>query len=160
MGTSILTELTARKVNKLLGHFPLRFAVRGSSGQPGAVSVVTKVKPLDEEVMLMAKRRGAVLRRPAGQDLQQVPQQDRLCRLAPELAIYASRDPRFVRHTPRIFGTYRNDLREAYVIVMERLDDLVLMNSAEEVSGWRERAHRSRDPRHRRSTQHLVRPRG
>lgn len=138
MGTSILTELTARKVNKLLGHFPLRLTVRGNGGQPGAVSVVTKVKPLDEEVMLMASS----VAQSCGGQLAKTYSKFRSktgfagCHTR-ELAIYASRDPRFVRHTPRIFGTYRNDLREAYVIVMERLDDLVLMNSAEDISGWR-----------------------
>lgn len=138
MGTSILTELTARKVNKLLGHFPLRLEYRAGAGQPGAVSVVAKVKPLDEEVLLMT---GAVAQSCGGRLAATYSKVRSKIGFAGchtrELGVYSQRDPRFVAHVPRIYGTYRNDLREAYVVVMERLDDLLLMNTADDVSGWR-----------------------
>ena len=138
MGTSILTELTSRKVNKLLGHFPLRVEYQGGSGARDALSVVAKVKPLDEEVLLMtgsvAQTCGGNLATTFGKYRSKIGFSGCHTR---ELAVYAQRDPRFVDHVPRIFGTHRNDLREAYVVVMERLDSLVLMNSDDDVSGWR-----------------------
>lgn len=138
MGSSIITELTARKVNKLVGHFPLRLAYQRSDGQRGAVPVVVKVKPLDEEVMLMTNS----IAQTCGGRLAATYSKFRHktgfagCHLR-ELGVYGQTDPRFLAHVPRIYGTYRNDLREAYVVIMEKLDDLVLMNSADDISGWR-----------------------
>lgn len=137
MGTSIITELTARKVNKLVGHFPLRLEYQRSSGVADAVQVVAKVKPLDEEVLLMTSS----VAQSCGGRLATTYSRFRGktgftgCHIR-ELGVYGQTDPRFVAHVPRIYGTYRNDLREAYVVVMERLDNLVLMNSGDEVSGW------------------------
>ncbi|HEX9103714.1 MAG TPA: hydroxymethylglutaryl-CoA reductase, partial [Polyangia bacterium] len=55
LGSSIITELTARKVDKLLGLVPLRLDHRsGADGAAGSVEVIAKVKPLDDEVALMA----------------------------------------------------------------------------------------------------------
>lgn len=137
MGTSILTELTARKVNKLIGHFPLRLDYHDGRGQPGAVSVVAKVKPLDEEVILMSN----AVAQSCGGRLAALYSKLRHqtgfagCHIR-ELGVYGQTDARFLAHAPRVLGTYRNDLREAYVVVLERLDDLVLMNSGDDVSGW------------------------
>src|SRR5690606_31115129 len=47
-GSSILTELTANKVNKLLGHLPFVLKTAG-----GDVTVMVKIKPLDVEVIQM-----------------------------------------------------------------------------------------------------------
>ena len=138
MGSSIITELTARKVNKLVGHFPLRLGYQTSAGQLGVVPVVVKVKPLDEEVILMsnsiAQSCGGRLAAAYGRSRRKTDFAG--CHIR-ELGAYRQRDPRFTEHVPRIYGTYRDDAREAYVVVMERLDDLLLMNTADDVSGWR-----------------------
>ncbi|HSN32892.1 MAG TPA: hydroxymethylglutaryl-CoA reductase, partial [Ideonella sp.] len=55
LGSSIITELTARKVDKLLGLVPLRLEYAHGDGRaPASVEVIAKVKPLDDEVALMA----------------------------------------------------------------------------------------------------------
>jgi hypothetical protein len=53
-----------------------------------------------------------------------------------ELAIYEQSDPRLLRHIPTIYQTYQDPEREAYIIVMEKLEDMVLMDSADDVGGW------------------------
>ena len=52
-GSSIVTELTARKVNKLVGHFPFVLTYKNRSGATQNLDVMAKVKPLDSEVVLM-----------------------------------------------------------------------------------------------------------
>jgi hypothetical protein len=53
-----------------------------------------------------------------------------------ELALYAQTDPRFARHVPAVYDIVRNDAREAYVLVLERLRDVRLMDSADDPSAW------------------------
>jgi aminoglycoside phosphotransferase (APT) family kinase protein len=54
-----------------------------------------------------------------------------------ELGVHAQTDPRFVRNVPRLFGTFSDETREAYVLVMERFGDgVVLKDTADDVSGW------------------------
>ena len=55
-GSSIITELTSHKINKLIGHFP--FILHDQHGEK--INVITKVKPLDEEVILMVNSMAAM----------------------------------------------------------------------------------------------------
>ena len=138
MGSSIITELTTRKVNKLIGHFPLRLSYQRGEGSRDAVSVVAKVKPLDEEVVLMIN----VIAQVCGGRLAAAYSKFRHrtgfvgCHTR-ELGVYQQTDPRFVRNVPRIYDTIRNDERETYVVVMEKLEDMLLMNTADDPKDWR-----------------------
>jgi hydroxymethylglutaryl-CoA reductase (NADPH) len=95
------------------------------------------VKPLDDEVVLMvnslANMCGGTL---AGYYAKF---KDRMgfnaCHRR-EIGVYAQKDERFRRHVPGIFGLLRDDKREAYIVIMERLKDMVLMDSANDPSGW------------------------
>ncbi len=137
MGSSIITELTARKVNKLVGHFPFDFRYRTGDGAEHSAAVVVKVKPLDEEVVLMinsiAQMCGGLLASAHSKHRHRTGFVGCHTR---ELALYEERDPRFTRIAPKVYGTIRDDEREMYVVVMEKLDDTVLMNSADNPSGW------------------------
>jgi len=53
-----------------------------------------------------------------------------------ELAVYAQTDPRFVTHAPRAYETYRDDKREAYVLVLERLTNVTHLDLADSPSKW------------------------
>ena len=53
-----------------------------------------------------------------------------------ELGIYALPDPRLKSYIPQIYDCYKNLDREAFVVVMEDLSGLELMNTADNVSGW------------------------
>jgi NADP-dependent 3-hydroxy-3-methylglutaryl-CoA reductase len=138
MGSSIITELTSRKVNKLVGHFPMRLEYRRSDGSRDAVSVVLKVKPLDEEVVLMVN----VIAQACGGRLAAAHSRFRHrtglvgCHVR-ELGVYEQTDPRLLRNMPRIYGTIRNDERETFAVIMERLTDMLLMNTADDVRDWR-----------------------
>jgi hydroxymethylglutaryl-CoA reductase (NADPH) len=104
----------------------------------GVTDVVVKVKPLDAEVMLMFQGLAATCGREvadlhaafraetgfAGTHLR-------------ELAVYAHTDPRFVRHVPRVYDLVRDDARETHALVLERLDDVRLMDSADDPAAWR-----------------------
>ncbi len=136
MGSSIITELTARKVDKLVGHIPLQLRYRDGHRDEVA-QVVTKVKPLDDEVVLMINSLAAM----CGPRLASVHDKFKHrtgmagCHVR-ELAIYDQRDERFTRNAPKVYGTHCDHQREAYIAVLEKLDNMVLMDTADHVRGW------------------------
>ncbi|MEE2786755.1 MAG: phosphotransferase [Myxococcota bacterium] len=138
MGSSIITELTARKVNKLVGHFPYALRYRRNSGPIEHVDVIAKVKPLDQEVILMVNSMAAM----CGGSLAALHNRFKHdlgfagCHRR-ELAIYRQTDLRFTQHVPRVFGVHEDPRREAYVVVLELLKDVRLINTENDVSGWR-----------------------
>jgi NADP-dependent 3-hydroxy-3-methylglutaryl-CoA reductase len=137
-GSSILTELTARRTRRLLGLFPYRLTYRAGRGAaPSSVDVMVKVKPLDREVTLgggaAAALSGARLREAYDRFKDQLGFAG--CHLR-EHHVYGQDDPRFVRNVPRLYDAFADDSREAYVLVLERLADVALMDSADDVSGW------------------------
>lgn len=139
LGSSIITELTARKVSKLIGHFPFRVTyARGEKVEQ--VEVVAKVKPIDEEVVLMTNNLASMCGPRLAHAFSHFKMQtDFVGCDARELAVYAQDDPRFVRHAPRVYGIARDDAREVFIAVLERLGaDVVLMDSADDVSGWQQ----------------------
>jgi len=136
LGDSLLSELTRLKADKLVGQLPRRLQYLSSSGQ-GHRDVLVRVKPLDQEVLLMthlmasmcSSRLGELQRRFAGQ----------LgiagCHLR-ELGVYQQTDPRFVRHAPRVYQAVRDDSRELFVLVLELLRDVELKDRADDLRGW------------------------
>jgi hydroxymethylglutaryl-CoA reductase (NADPH) len=139
LGSSILTELTARKVDKLVGHFPWRIEYRTGRGEQGRpLDVLIKSKPLDDEVILMLNSMAAMCgpRLAAAYARSKDKTGFKGCNTV-ELDLYAQRDPRFRRHVPAIYGIHRDDDREAFLLIMERLQGMLLMDSADDVSGWK-----------------------
>jgi aminoglycoside phosphotransferase (APT) family kinase protein len=100
---------------------------------------MVKVKPLDDEVILMTHH----LARMCGARLAESHARfkDRIgfkgCHIR-ELGAYEQTDPRFRRHVPTVYSTFRDDDREAFVIVMENLQGLELMESANDPRVWQE----------------------
>jgi hypothetical protein len=139
MGSSIITELSARKLDKYVGLLPLSISYSSARNQlaDASLDVIVKVKPLDKEVMLMANSMASMCS--SGLHIAYNRWKDRTgaagCHLR-ELAIYRQSDPRLQRHIPTIYQTYQNPEREIYLVVMEKLKDVVLMDSADDVSGW------------------------
>jgi NADP-dependent 3-hydroxy-3-methylglutaryl-CoA reductase len=133
---SIIAELTARKLKKLVGLMPMRLHWRGAAGG-GRSDVFVKSKPLDEESMVimngMAQMCGprvfAAWRRFKDQTVFKGTHKR-------ELAIVEQTDERIRRHMPRVWDTFRDDAREAYVIVMEQLTRAELIDAADDVRGW------------------------
>ncbi|OHC29547.1 MAG: hypothetical protein A2Y50_11240 [Pseudomonadales bacterium RIFCSPLOWO2_12_59_9] len=131
-GSSIITELTAHKVSKLLGHFP--FNLKTNSGD---VRVMAKVKPLDGEVILMLNSMASMCDARLAQSFNQYREQlgFKGCHVR-ELAVMSQPDPRFTRHAPQVYGVVEDPQREAYVIIEELLEDLTLMDSADDTQAW------------------------
>ncbi len=136
-GSSILTALSAENVSRLVGLIPVRLTTRGESTPRTTLEVLAKIKPLDEEVIetvnLLASRCSPEV---AGT-------YDRFKRATGfagchtrELALYRTRDPRFTRHVPRIYDLVEDAGREAFVIVMERLDDKTILDSVDDPAVW------------------------
>lgn len=138
MGSSIVSELSARGVgDKLVGLFPLRLHHHSSAGA-GVVEVVAKVKPLDDEVILASNKVASL----CGGELAVAYSRWRDWTgfhgtHVRELAIYRQADERLRAVLPRVYGIAEDPRREAYVIVMERLDgDVVLKDTADDPSSW------------------------
>ena len=137
-GSSIVTELTASKVERLIGLIPVNLVIR-SDGREHAQSrrVMVKIKPLDQEVILMTHRLAAMCGSRLASSHARF--KDRIgftgCHLR-ELRIYEQTDPRFRRHAPVVFRTFDDPQREAYVVVLEHLAGLELMDSANDPARW------------------------
>jgi hypothetical protein len=131
-GSSILSEFAAHRIGKAVGLHHRR--VHHGNDH---TDVVAKVKPLDAEVMLVMQSLAAA----CGERVARAHARFRadtgfaLCHVR-ELAVYAQTDPRFVRYVPRVYGIHRDDAREAYVLVLERLRDVRLMDSADDPREW------------------------
>ena len=137
LGDSVLSELTRLKADKLVGQLPRRLQYLSSRSGPGYRDVLVRVKPLDQEVLLMTQmvasmcssRLGELQRRFAGQ----------LgitgCHLR-ELGVYQQTDPRFVRNAPAVYQVVRDDSRELFVLVLELLREVELKDSADDLRGW------------------------
>ena len=137
-GSSIITELTAGKVEKLIGLIPVRLRVDSPAGDnPRELDVMVKVKPLDQEVILMTHRLAAMCgSRLAGSHARF---KERIgfkgCHKR-ELGVYEQADARFRAHVPFVHRTFSDQEREAYIVVLENLSGLELMDTANDPSGW------------------------
>jgi NADP-dependent 3-hydroxy-3-methylglutaryl-CoA reductase len=137
-GSSIVGELTAARTGKLLGILPYRLACRSPRAAADLrLDVVVKVKPLDQEVIAAGSSLAGMCssRLRAAYDRFKERTGFAGCHLR-EHHVYRQADPRFRRHMPVVYETFQDDDREAYVLVMERLDGVTLLDSADDVSGW------------------------
>jgi NADP-dependent 3-hydroxy-3-methylglutaryl-CoA reductase len=138
-GAGLLTELTSRRLgrSKQIGHQPLRLRYRTAGGERGSLDLMLKLKPLDEEVLLAAGTVAAL----GGESLARAWNHfGRRVGFAGthlrELALAELPDERLRRHSPAVYLAHRDDKREAYVLAMELLRDVELLDSADDPSGW------------------------
>ena len=135
-GSSIITELTAHKVNKLVGHYPFDVYFQDAD-EP--TELMVKVKPLDTEVILMLNSMAAMCdaRLASAYDKHKNQLGFQGCHIR-ELDVMASQDERIKKYIPTVYGIWEDSSREAYVLVEERLDPdrMILMDSADDTSGW------------------------
>ncbi|MFL5884578.1 MAG: phosphotransferase [Thermoleophilaceae bacterium] len=138
MGSSVISELSSRSIgHKLSGLYPLRLTHETDRGS-GVIDVVAKVKPLDEEVILesnkLASMCGGSLARTYSRWRDWTGFKDTHTR---ELAVYRAEDPRLRAVLPRVYGVHEDPEREAFMVVMERLDDnVILRDSVERRDAW------------------------
>lgn len=133
-GSSIITELTAHKINKLVGHFPYQVKL---SDQQEAQNVMVKVKPLDDEVILMLNSMASMCDARLAHAYNEFKNNVGFkgCHKR-ELAVMSQTDERFTRNAPVTYQAWQDDSREAYVIVQEFMENMELMDSADDTAGW------------------------
>ncbi|HEY1908907.1 MAG TPA: hydroxymethylglutaryl-CoA reductase, partial [Myxococcaceae bacterium] len=137
LGDSLLSNLTRSRTRGLVGQLPRRLHYRSADSGPGQKEVLVRIKPLDQEVLLMTHlvasmcgaRLGELQRRFAGQ-LGIAGSHLR------ELGVYQQTDRRFTRHAPALYEVLRDDARELFVLVIELLRDVELKDSADDLRGW------------------------
>jgi NADP-dependent 3-hydroxy-3-methylglutaryl-CoA reductase len=138
-GSAVLSELAAHqaKRSKWVGHLPLRLSYRTGQGVPGSLKVMVKSKALDEEVLLamntVASLGGERLASAFNRHGRRLGFGGSHVR---ELAVNAQRDERFVRHAPTVYQLFTDERREAWLLVTELLEGLVLMDSSENPDAW------------------------
>nr|VFJ91245.1 MAG: 3-hydroxy-3-methylglutaryl-coenzyme A reductase [Candidatus Kentron sp. H]VFJ92329.1 MAG: 3-hydroxy-3-methylglutaryl-coenzyme A reductase [Candidatus Kentron sp. H]VFJ98952.1 MAG: 3-hydroxy-3-methylglutaryl-coenzyme A reductase [Candidatus Kentron sp. H] len=137
LGSSIITELTAHRINKLVGHFPFSVDYTDSQGQKKRIKLMVKAKPLDKEVIIMINSMAAMCDPQLARAHARFREKTGFasCHIK-ELAVMGQKDARFINHAPIVYDTYENTEREAYVIVEEYMENMLLMDSANDVSGW------------------------
>lgn len=141
-GCSIITELTSRKSEKLLGHFPFQLEINKDDVLT-TLDIVVKSKPLDSEVISMlhsvaslsgyyVANRFAKFKEDIGFTA---------CHKK-ELQIYQIQDKRFTSFSPKVYSTIIDEKREIYLIIMEKFEDLVNFNVSGQDNAW------TRDQKH------------
>ncbi len=124
---SIITELSARNQEKFLGLYPLKFDVSSAGGGIAAVEAVLKSKPLDLEVIMLGTKMAGMTSAALG-DLYEkfkLSNESKNCHIK-ELTIYCEKDPRFTEISPKYYGSYIDQAREAYVLLIERIVDPIV----------------------------------
>ncbi|GHF53180.1 hypothetical protein GCM10010218_38280 [Streptomyces mashuensis] len=139
MGPSVLSELTSRTVKKTVGLFPMQLRI-DHAGEEQKLDVMVKVKPTDREVIKMAGLAAALCGGPVAAEYRRFDRRLGFvgCDIR-ELALYEQTDPRFTSLVPKQYRTWRDDRREAYIVVMECLGDMELMDTSERARGWSRR---------------------
>jgi thioester reductase-like protein len=128
----ITTELAAWRHSRGLGLF--RYQLRH---EDGTLPVVVKVKPSDAEVIDVATHVAHQCEPRLGEAFARFP---RLLGFAGshlrEMELYTQRDPRFLRHAPACLAAHRDDEASRWMLVLEDLQPLELIDSADREGAW------------------------
>lgn len=134
----IMTALVSSKFGAHIGLRSYSVTVGGPGGLSRTFELVVKIKPKAEEFRATVSHVAALCSNRLGRayaGTAQIPgldgNEDR------EAAIYNQCDQRFKRHAPICFGAVRALTPQRSILVLERLHDVDLMDSAEDTSVWR-----------------------
>jgi thioester reductase-like protein len=124
---SIVTELTSWRFKTTAGLFPYRLELENGA----SLDVMVKIKPRDTEVLDVAESIARLASEALGQAFAEFRDHTEFVRCdVREPAVYAESDPRFRRHMPELHGV------SGRTLALEYLQDVVLKDSASDVSGW------------------------
>ena len=133
---SVIAELGGWRGRGRTGLSRYRLDVAGRGGvRP--LDVVTKVKPADRELIEVAEAMADTCDAGLGRAVRRFRERIGLrgAHLR-ELALYAEPDERLRRHTPVCYGTWRDDARREWGLVLERLDGDVLLDATDDPTVW------------------------
>jgi hydroxymethylglutaryl-CoA reductase (NADPH) len=136
----VISELVGKLSKKWVGLYPFELRCRTGDGRPITLRVLLKSKPTDLEVIDLGGRLSglcgpevATAYAAHGHRMGFRGSHTR------EITVYLEPDERLDRHRPALYGVYRDDRREAFVLVLEYLDDAPLLNSvSDRAVGWGE----------------------
>jgi thioester reductase-like protein len=134
---SIISELTSWRQRQRAGlfHYSLHLATSGGTRRLDAIA---KLKPSDENVLEVAETTAAICDARIERELAAV--RDRIGIRGGhvrEIEIYrAATDSRFARHLPGCYGTWRHDAENRWGLLLEKLDDMALMDAVDAIDAW------------------------
>jgi NADP-dependent 3-hydroxy-3-methylglutaryl-CoA reductase len=133
MGSSILTDLAARRAQKLIGFFPCRVTL----GSASPVDIVVKSKPTGQEVGLMVETMGKLCNAQVGKQVARFIDRLGFCEThLREAAIYRLDDPRATAIFPEVYFIHDDPEREAHLLGLGRLDRDVLVDTENDPERW------------------------
>jgi hypothetical protein len=132
---SILGELVAARRGRGVGLFHYDLALSGAC--PSTLGVVVKAKASDEDAIEAAETAASVCDRELGRLVTRFRESLGLRRShVRELALYESADRRIGAHMPRCYGTWRRPDARSWGLVLERLDDMLLLDASDSTRCW------------------------
>lgn len=138
LGLSIISELSSRHVDRLLGLIPYQIHWTSANGTVGSDDVLAKIKPRDDEALLIAQLMATACGEPLASQFERfgnrLPFKNNHVR---EVELFSRADDLTKKYMPYCYKTLRDDSREAYVIVEEFLESgIVLMNTEANPQAW------------------------
>lgn len=136
---SITTELASWQYASQVGlwKYHVRFSDSANSEQR-LLELFVKVKPQDQDVLVVAERVATMCDDAVGKAFGR--HKGRLGILGcdqREINVYRQQDPRFRRHVPEVYAAIENKEQREWILVLESLTGMELLNSASDVSDWR-----------------------
>ena len=135
---SIITELTARNQDKFLGLYPYTLTYEETAGgPPQEAHVILKSKPTDLEVIMLANKMAAMCSSALGDlyDRFKTRNEANSCHHR-ELQIYSMGHPLFAKNTPQYYGSYQDDRREAYLLIIGHIKNARLIGKPDQPHLW------------------------
>ncbi len=137
LGSSIINAFTSDKVNKTIGLFPYSLRVKSAKMGEKDVNVMVKMKATSYEYGWSgAHIAGFCDSRLASEYEKHMDEMGTKDCDRRELAVFRQKDEAFTRMAPKVYGIYEEPEREAFILVEELLEDMELMDSADDISGW------------------------
>ena len=137
LGEGIFSGLTGPRARRLVGQLARRLRYVSNRSGPGHRDVLVRIKPLDEEVLLMTHLVASMCGTRLGELQRRFARQTSIagCHLR-ELGVYQQTDPRFTRHAPALYQVVRDDSRDLFILVLELLREVELKDRADDLRGW------------------------
>jgi thioester reductase-like protein len=134
---SITTELAAWYSSQYAGLTNYRIGFTNQVANK-SVDLFVKAKPTDHHVIAVAECVAGVCDSAVERAIAR--HRERLGILnchTREIEVYRQSDRRFRDHTPKVYAAIDDTVKKEWLLVLESLSDLELLNSANDISGWR-----------------------
>ncbi len=134
---SIITELSARNQDKFLGLYPLLVSMEYGSGEKAEAEIILKSKPIDLEVILLGTKMAGMTSAALGELYERfkLSNESKECHRK-EIAVYQEQDSRFTEYVPKYYGSFCEESREAYVLLIERVINPTVHGMSQGAEFW------------------------